>query len=70
MKKCMALFLALTLALTVLLVPAMAENTVKIGELTYLNSDGTTRGGMLLDALKAIQSYSGGFQIFGNMYKG
>jgi len=69
MKKCMALFLALTLALTVLLVPAMAENTVKIGELTYLNSDGTTRGGMLLDALKAIQSYSGGFQIFGNMYK-
>ena len=69
MKKCMAIFLALTLALTVLLVPAMAENNVKIGELTYLNSDGTTRGGMLLDALKAIQSYSGGFQIFGNMYK-
>ena len=68
MKKCFSLFLALILALTVLAVPAMAENTVRIGELTYLNSDGTSRSGMMLEALKAIQSYSGGFQIFGNTY--
>lgn len=68
MKKCISLFLALVLALTVLAVPAMAEKTVRIGELTYLKSDGTSRSGMLLDALKAIESYSGGFQIFGNMY--
>ena len=68
MKKCMALFLALTLALMVIVVPAAADTTVKIGELSYLKSDGTSRSGMLLEALKAIQSYSGGFQIFGNMY--
>ena len=68
MKKCISLFLALILALTVLAVPAMAEKTVRIGELTYLKSDGTSRSGMLMDALKAIESYSGGFQIFGNMY--
>ena len=68
MKKCISLFLALILALTVLAVPAMAETTVKIGELSYLKSDGSSRSGMLLEALKAIESYSGGFQIFGNMY--
>ena len=68
MKKCFSLFLSLILALSVLAVPAMAETTVRIGELTYLNSDGTSRGGMMLEALKAIQSYSGGFQIFGNTY--
>ena len=68
MKKCISLFLALILALTVLAVPAMAEKTIRIGELTYLKSDGASRSGMLMDALNAIQSYSGGFQIFGNMY--
>ena len=68
MKKRFSLFLALILVLTGLIVPAMAENTVKIGELTYLNSDGSSRGGMMLEALKAIESYSGGFQIFGNTY--
>ena len=68
MKKCISLFLALTLALMVIVVPAAADTTVKIGELSYLKSDGTSRSGMLLEALKAIQSYSGGFQIFGNMY--
>ena len=68
MKKCISLYLAMILALTVLAVPAMAETTIKIGELTYLNSDGTSRSGMLAEALKAIQSYSGGFQIFGNVY--
>ena len=68
MKKCISLFLALTMALMVIVVPAAADTTVKIGELSYLKSDGTSRSGMLLEALKAIQSYSGGFQIFGNMY--
>ena len=68
MKKCISLFLALILALTVPVVPALAETTIRIGELTYLKSDGTSRSGMMVDALKAIQSYSGGFQIFGNMY--
>jgi len=68
MKKCIALYLALILTLTVIAVPAMAETTIKIGELTYLNSDGTSRSGMLVEALNAIQSYSGGFQIFGNTY--
>ena len=68
MKKCISLFLLLILTLTVIVVPAMAETTIKIGELTYLNSDGTSRSGMLAEALKAIQSYSGGFQIFGNVY--
>ena len=68
MKKCISLFLVLILTLTVIVVPAMAETTIKIGELTYLNSDGTARSGMLVEALKAIQSYSGGFQIFGNTY--
>ena len=68
MKKYVSLFLALALALTVIAVPAMAETTIKIGELTYLNSDGTSRSGMLVEALKAIQRYSGGFQIFGNTY--
>ena len=67
MKKCFSLFLALILALAMLAVPATAE-TVRIGELTYLNSDGSSRGEMMAEALKAIQSYSGGFQIFGNMY--
>ena len=56
MKKCISLFLALILALTVLAVPAMAETTVKIGELSYLKSDGSSRSGMLLEALKAIES--------------
>ena len=69
MKKSISLFLALILALTAAAVPAAAEKTVRIGELTYLKSDGTSRSGMLMDALKAIQGYSGGFQIFGNMYK-
>ena len=68
MKKVASLFLALALALTVIAVPAMAETTIKIGELTYLKSDGVSRSGMLVEALKAIQSYSGGFQIFGNTY--
>ena len=68
MKKSISLFLALILALMVIIVPAAAETTVKIGELTYLKSDGNSRSGMLMEALKAIQSYSGGFQIFGNMY--
>ena len=68
MKKSISLFLALILALMVIVVPAAADTTVKIGELSYLKSDGTSRSGMLLEALKAIQSYSGGFQIFGNMY--
>ena len=68
MKKCVSLLLVLTLALTVFIIPATAETTVKIGELTYLKSDGVTRSGMLADALKAIQNYSGGFQIFGNRY--
>ena len=68
MKKCITLYLTLILTLTVIVVPAMADTTIKIGELTYLNSDGTSRSGMLVDALKAIQSYSGGFQIFGNTY--
>ena len=68
MKKCISLFLVLILTLTVIVVPAMAETTIKIGELTYLNSDGTSRSGMLVEALNAIQSYSGGFQIFGNTY--
>lgn len=68
MKKCVSLFLSLILALMVFAVPATAETTIKIGELTYLKSDGNTRSGMLMEALKAIQSYSGGFQIFGNMY--
>lgn len=68
MKKCISFYLALILTLTVIVVPAMAETTIKIGELTYLNSDGTSRSGMLAEALKAIQSYSGGFQIFGNVY--
>ena len=68
MKKCVSLFLSLILALMVIAVPAGAETTIKIGELTYLKSDGNTRSGMLLEALQAIQSYSGGFQIFGNMY--
>ena len=68
MKKCISLFLALMLALTVIVVPAAAETTIKIGELTYLRCDGDTRSGMLMDALKAIQSQSGGFQIFGHMY--
>jgi ABC-type amino acid transport substrate-binding protein len=68
MKKCISLCLALILTLTVIVVPAMAETTIKIGELTYLNSDGTSRSGMLAEALNAIQSYSGGFQIFGNTY--
>ena len=68
MKKCISLYLALILTLTVIVVPAMAETTIKIGELTYLNSDGTSRSGMLAEALNAIQSYSGGFQIFGNVY--
>ena len=68
MKKCISLYLVLILTLMVIVVPAMAETTIKIGELTYLNSDGTSRSGMLVEALKAIQSYSGGFQIFGNVY--
>ena len=68
MKKCISLFLVLILTPTVIVVPAMAETTIKIGELTYLNSDGTSRSGMLAEALNAIQSYSGGFQIFGNTY--
>ena len=68
MNKCISLFLVLILTLTVIVVPAMAETTIKIGELTYLNSDGTSRSGMLVEALNAIQSYSGGFQIFGNTY--
>ena len=68
MKKCISFYLALILTLTVIVVPAMAETTIKIGELTYLNSDGTSRSGMLAEALNAIQSYSGGFQIFGNTY--
>ena len=68
MKKCISLLLVLILTLTVIVVPVMAETTIKIGELTYLNSDGTSRSGMLVEALKAIQSYSGGFQIFGNVY--
>ena len=68
MKKYLSLFLALILALTAAVVPAMAEKTIKIGELTYLNSDGTTRSGMLVEAMTAIQSYSGGFQLFGNTY--
>ena len=68
MKKYISLFLSLILSLTVMIVPAMAETTIKIGELTYLNSDGTSRSGMLAEALNAIQSYSGGFQIFGNTY--
>ncbi len=67
-KKCIFLLLVLILALTAAAVPAMAETTIKIGELTYLKSDGTSRSGMLAEALKAIQSYSGGFQIFGNKY--
>ena len=68
MKKCVSLLLVLTLALTVFILPATAETTVKIGELTYLKSDGVSRSGMLVDALKAIQNYTGGFQIFGNTY--
>ena len=68
MKKCISIYLALILTLTVIVVPSTAETTIKIGELTYLNSDGTSRSGMLVEALKAIQSYSGGFQIFGNTY--
>ena len=68
MKKCVSLFLALFLALTVIAVPAVGETTIKIGELTYLKSDEASRSGMLVEALKGIQSYSGGFQIFGNMY--
>ena len=68
MKKCISLYLVLILTLMVIVVPAMAETTIKIGELTYLKSDGTSRSGMLMDALKAIQGYSGGFQIFGNTY--
>jgi len=68
MKKGFSLFLALLLALTASAVPAMAETTVRIGELTYLNSDGTSRSGMMVEAMKAIQQYSGGFQIFGNTY--
>lgn len=68
MKKLISLFLALTLAV-LLTVPAVAEKTMKIGELAYLNSDGTLRSGMLVEALKAIRDYSGGFQIFGNGYK-
>ena len=68
MKKCISFYLALILTLMVIVVPAMAETTIKIGELTYLNSDGTSRSGMLAEALNAIQSYSGGFQIFGNTY--
>lgn len=68
MKRCISVFLALVLALTAAAVSAAAEKTVKIGELTYLKSDGVSRSGMLLDALKAVQDYSGGFQIFGNTY--
>ena len=68
MKKCISLYLVLILTLTVIVVPAMAETTIKIGELTYLNSDGTSRSGMLAEALNAIQSYSGGFQIFGKTH--
>lgn len=68
MKKCISIYLALILTLTVIVVPSTAETTIKIGELTYLNSDGTSRSGMLAEALNAIQSYSGGFQIFGNTY--
>lgn len=68
MKKLISLFLALTLA-ALLTVPAVAEKTMKIGELAYLNSDGTLRSGMLVEALKSIRDYSGGFQIFGNGYK-
>lgn len=68
MKKCISIYLALILILTVIVVPSTAETTIKIGELTYLNSDGTSRSGMLAEALNAIQSYSGGFQIFGNTY--
>ena len=68
MKKCVSLILALILALTVTAVPAMAETTIRIGELTYLKSDETSRSGMLVEALKAIERYSGGFQIFGNTY--
>ena len=68
MKKYVSFFLALMLALTVMIVPAMAGTTIKIGELTYLKSDGVSRSGMLADSLKAIQDYSGGFQIFGNTY--
>jgi len=68
MKKYISLFLSLILSLTVMIVPAMAGTTIRIGELTYLNSDETSRSGMMVDALNAIQSYSGGFQIFGNTY--
>ena len=68
MKKYFSLFLALVLALTLSAAPSLAGTTVRIGELTYLNSDGSSRGGMLAEALKAIQEYSGGFQLFGNTY--
>ena len=54
MKKLISLFLALTLA-ALLTVPAVAEKTMKIGELAYLNSDGTLRSGMLVEALKSIR---------------
>ena len=69
MKKIISFSLALILVLTVLVVPAAAEKTVKVGELIYLNSDGTARSEMLFEALKAIQEYSGGFQIFGGVYE-
>ena len=68
MKKSISLFLAMILLLTVIVVPAAADTTIKIGELTYLKSDVIARSEMLMDALKAVQDYSGGFQIFGNMY--
>ena len=65
MKKLISLTLALILALTALAVPAMAE-TVKVGELAYLNSDGTLRSGMLTETMKAILSYTkGSFYFFG-----
>ena len=68
MKMKRFLSLLLILALTVTAVSAAAEKTVRIGELSYLNSDGFARSGMLAEAMKAIQNYSGGFQIFGNTY--
>ena len=67
-KISVVLAVALILSLTAAVFPAMAEKTIKICELTYLNSDGTTRSGMLVEAMTAIQSYSGGFQLFGNTY--
>ena len=66
MKKLLSLMLSTVLLLTA--VSALAETaplTLKVGELTYLNSDSTSRT-ELLDQVRGIAVQHGAGSLFGN----